>query len=64
MKGIIQGVEASRTLAAPFDAPPSLSPISQGVAISLVAEAGIEGGFRCEGSALDDLDGGVCGEEG
>jgi hypothetical protein len=34
VEGIIQGVEASRTLAAPFDAPPSLSPICQGVAIS------------------------------
>ena len=34
VEGIIHGVEASRTLAAQFDAPPSLSPICQGVAIS------------------------------
>ena len=48
-------------MAASFS-PPSLSPICQGVAISGVAEAGIDEGFRSEGPALDDLDGGICRE--
>ena len=34
VEGFIQGVEASRTLAAPLDTPPSLSPICQRFAIS------------------------------